>query len=440
MIHKLIIVEKSHIALIYSGEKLTGLIMEHKVYSINDIYLGKVSSLLPSVDAAFIVLNPAEKNGFAHLKNSKILKKEINNCKSNKTININSAILTQITREPVGTKGPSVTCDLTLTGKYVAFFPLSKSINITKKHTDEKDREYLRALGYLLIDPKQTGILIKPEAISANVDFLLKEISILKHKWIKILKNSKEMNPPSLISKRKRFINKIFEQYSGVYFDHISIDSYEGALKIKKILLKSYTYNKYKNIQIEFHKNSSDLIKHHLIDILVSEIMKPRVNLRKGGYIVIEKTEALTTIDVNSGSFKYLGNSRDTSLWINYVAAHEISKQIKLRNLGGIIIIDFIDCTTQEDQMKILRYMSKLIKKDWVQCNIIQMSELGLVEITRARQGQSVYDAFSRKCNVCNGLGYLALNLYKKPSVNYELLLDLLPSFHNRFLKKNLHL
>jgi ribonuclease E len=168
--------------------------------------------------------------------------------------------------------------------------------------------------------------------------------------------------------------------------------------------------------------------------------MKPRVNLRKGGYIIIEKTEALTTIDVNSGSFRYPSNSRETSLWVNYIAAYEIAKQIKLRNLGGIIIIDFIDCTNQEDQMQILRYMSKLIKKDWIQCNIIQMSELGLVEITRARQGQSIYDAFTRKCNVCNGLGYLSLNLYKKSFLTYELLLELIPSFRNKFFKTNLNL
>jgi ribonuclease E len=152
--------------------------------------------------------------------------------------------------------------------------------------------------------------------------------------------------------------------------------------------------------------------------------MKPRVNLCKGGYIIIEKTEALTTIDVNSGSFTNLQNSRQTSLWVNYSAIHEIVKQIRLRNIGGIIVIDFIDCSNHQDQMKLLRYMSKLLLKDYVRCRIIQMSELGLVELTRARQGQSVYDAFSRKCTICNGLGYLTFNLNKKTNGNYELLLD----------------
>ena len=160
--------------------------------------------------------------------------------------------------------------------------------------------------------------------------------------------------------------------------------------------------------------------------------MKPRVNLYKGGYIVIEKTEALTTIDVNSGSFTILSNSRETGLCINYAAVHEVVHQIKLRNIGGIIIIDFIDSNNQLDQMKILRYMSKLIKQDHVKCNIIQMSELGLVELTRARQGQSIYDAFSRKCRICNGLGYLSLNLTGKKITPYELLVNLTPILRKR--------
>ena len=160
--------------------------------------------------------------------------------------------------------------------------------------------------------------------------------------------------------------------------------------------------------------------------------MKPRVNLCRGGYIIIEKTEALTTVDVNSGSFTNLQNSRQTSLWVNYSAIHEIIKQIRLRNIGGIIVIDFIDCNNQQDQMKLLRYMSKLMVKDYVRCRIIQMSELGLVELTRSRQGQSVYDAFSRKCNTCNGLGYLTFNLNKQRNINYELLLDPFFNYHKR--------
>ena len=135
----------------------------------------------------------------------------------------------------------------------------------------------------------------------------------------------------------------------------------------------------------------------------------------------------MTTIDINSGSFTTLSNSRETSLWINYSATHEILKQLKLRNIGGIIIIDFIDSTNQTDQMQILQYMSRLMKKDSLRCTIIQMSELGLVEIIRTRYGQSIYDAFTRRCNMCNGLGYLPSGINKEKELRYELSLDLNP-------------
>ena len=176
------------------------------------------------------------------------------------------------------------------------------------------------------------------------------------------------------------------------------------------------------------------LIRHYLIDLAISEIMKPRINLNNGGYIIIEKTEALTSIDVNSGSFRHLIGLTDTSFWINYLAIYEIMKQIRLRNLGGIIVIDFIDSNNQQNQIKLLQYLEKLTKKDFVKCSIIQLSELGLVEITRSRQGQSIYDAFTRKCIICNGLGYISTNLNNTKLVSYTLILALHPSFYNKRL------
>ena len=395
--------------------------MEHNTYHINDIYLGQLSTKMPGINAAFVRLNLSAKNGFMHfdqLKKEKILFYN----KFNKDKNF----LVQIIKEPIGTKGPTVTTDISLVGKYIALFPFSRGIHIPKQISSSNDRDYLYAIGQLL-QPISTSILVKPGATNANVDFLLKETRILKTKWLKLSYRSNKVSSPSIISKKKAFLNKIFENYYKIRFSFITIDSYEGSLKLKKILSKIYQNKSYYPTILEYHRNNSLLIKQYLIDLIISEVMKPRVNLYEGGYIIIEKTEALTTIDVNSGSFTTLSNSRKTGLCINYAAVHEVVHQIKLRNIGGIIVIDFIDFSNQIDQMKILSYMSKLIKKDSVKCNIIQMSELGLLELTRARQGQSIYDAFSRKCNFCNGLGYLSIDFNKKKMIPYELLLNLTP-------------
>nr|BDA99268.1 ribonuclease E [Cryptomonas sp. NIES-3952] len=433
MSYKLIILEKSGLGLIYFHNKLLNIVMEHNLYKVNDIYLGKISTILPSLDAAFIVLNPISKNGFISFEHSRDKSQfydKSNLIKSQKTI------IVQITREPIGTKGPSVTSEVSLIGKYLALLPFSQFILIKKNPSIEVDKEYVKAIGNLLINPKDMGILLKPKIIQANVNFLIREIRILKCRWNLIVARSLKISKPSLLSKRKSFLNKILEDYSDINFEFIAVDSYETAKKIKAILSKIKQFHRKKNTFVQFHNKENELIRHYLIDIILSEIMKPRVNLPKGGYIIIEKTEALTTIDINSGSFTTLHNSRQTSLWVNYLAAYEIIKQIRLRNIGGIIIIDFIDSSNQLDQMKLLQYMHTLIKKDYVKCTIIQMSELGLLEMTRARYGQSVYDAFTRRCNVCSGLGYLSININKTQTNYYELILTNVPTISKKLCNR----
>ena len=427
MVYKLVIIEKSQIALIYFKNKLISLFMQHKLYRINDIYLGKISSVLSSLNAAFVNLNPISKNGFISFNH---LNDHLN--LNYPPVRIGKNILVQITREPIGNKGPTLNCDISLIGKYVTLLPFSKSISTFGKLSSENYKDYIRAIGHLLINSKRIGILVDSRTINANVNFLVEEVKILKSRWTKIISKAHKKLKPSLTSKRKIFLHKILQDHSNIKFNFIAIDSHEGAVKIKHILTKMYGSNFDNSLQIEFHKNHLSIIRQYLIDIMLLEIMKPRVNLCRGGYIVIEKTEALTIIDVNSGSLTNLQNSRQTSLWVNYSAVHEIIKQIRLRNIGGIIVIDFIDCNNQQDQMKLLRYMSKLMLKDYVRCRIIQMSELGLVELTRCRQGQSVYDAFGRKCNLCNGLGYLTFNLNKRKNISYELLLDPFFNYHKR--------
>jgi len=427
MSYRLIVIQKSGVGLIYFQNRLISIVMEHSLYKVNDIYLGKISTILPSLDAAFVTLNPLSKNGFISFDQPKDKNQFYNKLNP---LKINKNILVQITREPIGTKGPSVSCEISLIGKYLILLPFSQSTCVTKKISNETDKEYVKAISNLLINPNHIGTIAKSGIIQANVKFLIKEIKILKSRWNMILSKSLKASRPSLLSTRKNFLNKILEDYSTINFEFIAIDSYETAKNLKITLSKIKKSQTQKKTVIEIHNSELDLIRYYLIDIILAEIMKPRVNLPKGGYIIIEKTEALTTIDVNSGSFTTLHNSRQTSLWVNYSAAYEIVKQIRLRNLGGIIIIDFIDSTNQVDQMKLLHYMSKLVKKDLIKCTIVQMSELGLVEMTRTRYGQSIYDAFSRRCTMCNGLGYLTINLGIINHNNYELILTNISRFN----------
>jgi ribonuclease E len=427
MSYKLIILENTNLALIYHNNQLSSIFMEHKIYPINKIYLGKISNTLPSLGAAFIQLDKLKKkNGFIQFDK---LKKEQSKTHLQNT-NKNKHFLVQVTREPVGNKGPTVSTNVSLKGTYLTLYPFQQDKYKKKNIYINISKEYIHALKCLL-SPNKLPIGIKNESINADVSFLLTESASLKLNWIKLVKKSKLSSVPSPLKKEKSFIYRLVTEYKTIRFNLIHVDSFKGCVKLKKILSKIDIYKtspEYKTI-IKYHENKVNLTKHLSLDLIISDIIKPRVNLYTGGYIVIEKTEALTTIDINSGSFKSLLNSRQTSLWINYLAIYEIAKQIKLRNIGGIIVIDFIDSSNQYDQMKLLKYIDNLLKKDQTKCTIVQISELGLLELTRARHGQSIYDAFTCKCKICNGLGYTANRLSLSQPNFCTTLLDFYPIF-----------
>jgi ribonuclease E len=423
---QLLIIEKSQLAILYENGKLLELRMEHQVYKLNEIYAGKISSILPSLNAAFIILNKSAKNGFLHLEEIKSLKREVESLRQ-PTATKKKNILVQIKKEPTSTKGPSLTSELHLTGRYLTIYPLGNSVQSEKERHDEKEKIYTKAIGQLL-KPTQKGILVKKQILNTSTAFLLDELKILKIRWKKICQELKTSVTPALLSKKKNFIIKTLEHSYIPNLTYIGIDAKYGTAILEKIIK---LFSKTNRILIEYYANSKMLIRQYNVDLLLHNHMIPRININKGAYIIIEKTEALTVVDVNSGSFIKSSNSRATTFWTNYSAATEISNQIKIRNIGGIIIIDFIDSNNQNDQMKLLIHLTKLLKADHIQTTIVQMSELGLVEITRARQGQSIYDAFSIKCTMCNGIGYVTKVLTAEVTKSYELATQLTPSFSN---------
>lgn len=427
MNYKLIILEDIKLALIYYGNDLLNLTIEHHRYPLNKVYLGRISNVLPSLNAAFIQLDSSrEKNGFIDF--DKLKKEQLKNW-VNSPIK-NKHFLVQITREPVCNKGPTVSSNVVLKGRYLSLYPFQESNYQEKKTYNTINKKYLYALKCLL-SPTKSSVCVSFKAMNADANFLVEEVESLKNTWTALINKSKLSSLPASPIRKSNFLSNILKNYTNIKFSSIHVDSYKGSLKIKKILSKIelYRYSVSGKTKIHYHLNKINLIKQLSLDLILSDLTKPRINLYTGGYIIIEKTEALTTIDINSGSFKSLPNSRQTSLWINYLAIHEIAKQIKLRNIGGIIIIDFIDSNNQYDQMKLLKYINKLLKKDETKCNIIQISELGLLELTRTRQGQSIYDAFTSKCKICNGLGYKSNRLNAPQLSSYSLLLSFSPLF-----------
>ena len=400
---QIVISEQLRIAALLTDERVEELIVAQGRYQIGDVYLGTVENVLPGIDAAFVNIGESEKNGFIHVSDLGPLRLKKEAAGITELLEPRQQVLVQVIKEPTGTKGPRLTGNLALPGRYLVLQPHGQGVNISRKINSESERNRLRALG-VLIKPPGTGLLIRTEANGVSEDLLIDDLESLLKQWEAIQLASENSIPPVLLNRDEDFIHRILRDHIGPDVLKVVVENISAVERVTSFLGQNST-----NLVVEPHKESAHLLDYYRINTAIRDALKPRVDLPSGGYIIIEPTEALTVIDVNSGSFTRSANSRETVLWTNCEAAIEIARQLKLRNIGGVIIVDFIDMESRRDQLQLLEHFTSAIKNDSARPQIAQLTELGLVELTRKRQGQNVYELFARPCNHCNGLGHEAV-------------------------------
>jgi len=425
MSQQIIIAEQARIAALLTDDRVDELIVAQGQYQIGDIFLGTVENVLPGIDAAFINIGESDKNGFIHVSDLGPLRLKKGTFGITELLEPKQKVLVQVIKEPTGSKGPRLTGSIWIPGKYLILQPYGQGVNISRKINTETERSRLKALG-VLIKPPSTGLLFRTEAEKIKEELLIEDLEQLTQQWENILKVSETSNPPNLIKRDDDFSLKILRDHIKSSTKSVIIDSKFSVERAKDFLI-----NFEPNLDIELHNNNSNqhILEKYEIYKTIQKALQPRVDLPSGGYIIIEPTEALTVVDVNSGSFTRSANSRQTVLWTNCEAAVEISRQMKLRNIGGVIVVDFIDMESRRDQFQLLEHFTSAIKDDSARPQIAQLTELGLVELTRKRQGQNIYELFGKKCSTCDGTGHV------ENILNYEI--SNLKNFENKSNQSN---
>jgi ribonuclease E len=250
------------------------------------------------------------------------------------------------------------------------------------------------------------GLLVRTEAEGKPEEAIIEDLEVLQKQWELVQQEAVTSRAPALLNRDDDFIQRVLRDMYGGDVNRIVVDSSTGLKRVKQYLQNWSGGQTPQGLLIDHHRDRSPILEYFRINAAVREALRPRVDLPSGGYVIIQPTEALTVIDVNSGSFTRSATARETVLWTNCEAAAEIARQLRLRNIAGVIVVDFIDMESRRDQMQVLEHFNKALKADKARPQIAQLTELGLVELTRKRQGQNIYELFGETCPTCGGLGH----------------------------------
>ena len=312
-------------------------------------------------------------------------------------------ILVQVAKSSIGTKGPRVTTHISLAGRYLVLMPTVDHIGISKRIDNEEERTRLKEL-LLSIRENKFGYIFRTQAQGIDQETIKKEMDFLNNTWEDIMTKSRSVSATSLVYKDLTVTFRAVRDLLANEADKLVIDSkeeYDNVQNFLKRLMPDV------NLSVELYQGRESIFDAYNIEADVARSLKRKVWLKSGGYIIIEQTEALIAIDVNTG--RYVGNHNfdETILKTNLEAVKEIAYQVRLRNIGGIIIIDFIDMKKESHKEKVMSRMNGAMKKDKSQTNILPLTELGLVQMTRKRTRRNLTRTLCKPCFYCNGNGHL---------------------------------
>lgn len=392
---KIVIAERDNIAAVLENKVVTDFFIHRGEVLLGDVYLATVDNILPSIDAAFVNVG-TDKMGFLHAQDvmGKGTLKE--------KLSPKQKLIVQVVKEPTGHKGPRVTTEISLPGRFLVLMPNEPGVSISKKIENSKERARLKSI-INLIKPVGVGVIIRTEAEGQSESDIQEDLEILLEKWNNIITSAETLTPPNLIYRDQDLLYRVIREACTEDVKEIIVDTPFAMNRVQTIL---QNWHMAKGTQVTLYKGTDPLLVAMDIHKEIKAALKVKVNMPSGGYLYIQQTEALTVIDVNSGKFISSATQDETILKTNIEAVHEIARQLRLRNIGGMVIVDFIDMMSRADKLAMMEELEMALEPDKAKPQVGQLSDLGLVELTRHRQGQSLSEIFTKKCPHCQGSGY----------------------------------
>lgn len=389
-----------------------------------NVYRGKVTNILKNIQSAFIDIGEGD-NGFIHisdiLENKKKFeerfeldfepltdgepeKEEEDTTKNiDEVLKSDQLVLVQVVKEAIGSKGARLTSNLAIAGRYLVLLPNTSHRGVSRKIEDRKARLRLKKLVRSFEMPQKLGLICRTASQNASPEMLIEEASKLLNIWYQIVEDFDKGTGPKLLYQESDLIKRALLMALEKKCSRILVDDYN----VQQILNKLYQpYAHEHPLRIECYRDKNPMFERFLVEKEIERALKRKIWLPSGGYLYFDRTEAMHTIDVNSGrSSGGSSNLEEAIVKINLEAAEEIARQLSLRNIGGLIICDFIDMRQRKNQRRVLERLNALLKEDSAKCSILGMSEFGLVEMTRQRSKESLSQIVFDECPYCSGIG-----------------------------------
>ncbi|MBP5791177.1 MAG: Rne/Rng family ribonuclease [Kiritimatiellae bacterium] len=387
---------------------------------VGSVFKGRVQNLENDLQAAFVDIG-LQKNAFLHYWDmtpdaDALLDEEDDAAKKQKGRRQNrlsdaeiakrfppgSEIIVQVTKGPISTKGPRITANLSIPGSYLVMMPGTRIRGVSKKISDIKERTRLKKILDKLPLPDNVGVVVRTVSMGANARSIARDLRNLISVWNEMQTNIKRLRTPCCIFQEPDLCERVVRDWLTEDVDAIVIDDEKSYNAMRDVCAKISHRAKSKIRRYDGEKN---LFEHYGLERQLADAFSRRVPLKSGGYLVIDETEALVAVDVNTGHYKGKGSQEEAILEVNLEAVEEVARQLRLRNIGGLVVLDLIDMKSRKHQAQVYKALKAALKRDRARTNVLPISELGLLEMSRQRQDKSILSKLTSKCPFCEGHG-----------------------------------